>query len=140
MAYMYQRHKMVSGVPADAIVKTDTGDVPIRYLRDEDLLWDGTQFVPHKGLLCMGQFPFMEYAGIVGTPGLFVYTDVMRTPVMLQVMEEYGYEPIRVGKHPPRKCVLPGGKLHSGTAYTVLNAGPEHRFMCQGVIIHNMTV
>ena len=44
-------------------------------LRDDDLVWDGTEYVQHEGLVCHGEMPVMEYQGIKGTPDHRVYVE-----------------------------------------------------------------
>jgi DNA polymerase len=45
---------------------------------DQDLVWDGEEFVAHEGVVYSGKQAVIEYDGIVGTPEHTVYTETGR--------------------------------------------------------------
>lgn len=61
-------------IEASQRVLTDRGLVPISLVRNDDLLWDGIEWVSHSGAVCIGRREVIEYAGLVGTPDHKVWT------------------------------------------------------------------
>jgi DNA polymerase I-like protein with 3'-5' exonuclease and polymerase domains len=55
-------------VAGDTMVLTDRGHVPIVDVRDDDLVWDGEEFVSHDGVVFSGVRPVITYAGLTATP------------------------------------------------------------------------
>jgi superfamily II DNA or RNA helicase len=56
------------------LVLTDHGEVPIEMITVDMLVWDGVEFVEHRGAVCRGVHRVVSYAGIVGTPDHKVLT------------------------------------------------------------------
>lgn len=56
-------------------VLTDAGLVPIEDIKDWHLVWDGVEWVSHKGLVYRGEQEVIEYDGIVATPEHEVFTE-----------------------------------------------------------------
>ena len=50
-------------------------EIALSELKDDDLVWDGEEFVVHGGLVCRGEREVMEYQGIVGTPDHRVFVE-----------------------------------------------------------------
>lgn len=57
-------------------VLTNRGWVAIETLRDSDLLWDGTEYVPHSGLIDKGHKECIDFNGTYMTPDHKVYDGV----------------------------------------------------------------
>lgn len=53
---------------ADTEVLTDKGWKPIICLHVNDLVWDGEEFVPHKGVKYMGEQEVINFGGVLITP------------------------------------------------------------------------
>lgn len=53
-----------SGTP----ILTDRGACAIEDVRDDDLVWDGEEFVTHSGVRFSGILPVIEHDGVRGTP------------------------------------------------------------------------
>ena len=54
-------------------VLTDRGWVQIQHVQNDDLLWDGDEFVPHGGLIDKGEKECIEFSGVTMTPDHKVY-------------------------------------------------------------------
>jgi len=50
------------------LVLTDRGDVPIEQVRDDDLVWDGIEWVAHDGVIYKGEQKVIEHDGLIATP------------------------------------------------------------------------
>jgi DNA polymerase len=59
-------------------------------LLNTDLVWDGTEFVAHGGLVCRGYKEVIEYDGIIGTVDHKVYVVGREEPVELGVAASEG--------------------------------------------------
>jgi len=46
---------------------------PIEAVRDDDLLWDGTEWVTHGGVVSSGEKEVIEHDGVVATPDHVVF-------------------------------------------------------------------
>ena len=55
-------------------VLTHRGLVPIELILITDKIWDGHDFVSHKGVISRGKRPVIEYAGLTATADHLVYT------------------------------------------------------------------
>lgn len=55
-------------VAEGTLVLTDRGVCSIEQVAVDDLVWDGQEFVNHKGVICSGVKCVMSYAGITTTP------------------------------------------------------------------------
>lgn len=71
---------------------------PIEQVRDDDLLWDGAEWVTHGGVVCSGEKEVIEHDGVVATPDhlVFVSDD---TPIWLEHAQAAGL-PIYRGAPP----------------------------------------
>lgn len=52
----------------DTEVLTDRGWIPLRGVRSDDLVWDGVEWVGHRGLLSQGEQDVIDFAGVRVTP------------------------------------------------------------------------
>lgn len=55
-------------VAAGQLVHTHRGLKPIEAVADDDLVWDGSEWVAHEGVVYQGYKEVVEYEGIVATP------------------------------------------------------------------------
>lgn len=76
--------------------------IHITDLLPEDLVWDGSEFVSHGGLVDQGEREVMTYDGITGTPDHRVFCDEVDEAVELRVAAERGYT-ISIANTPERR-------------------------------------
>jgi DNA polymerase I-like protein with 3'-5' exonuclease and polymerase domains len=73
------RHKVKSIVlgcfEPDTLVLTESGWKPILYLDTTDRVWDGVEWVEHKGILCQGEQTTIRKHGIGATADHAILTD-----------------------------------------------------------------
>ena len=78
MLTYYGGHTGRACLTGDTVITVlrDGGQLDIRLdeLEDNDLVWDGEEFVEHEGLVCHGDMEVMTYDGVTGTPDHRVYT------------------------------------------------------------------
>ena len=55
-------------VAEGSLVLTQRGEVPIENISNDDMLWDGNEFVSHGGLIPKGERDVIWYAGLWATP------------------------------------------------------------------------
>lgn len=65
----------ISCIAYNTPVLTQDGWVPIQAVRDDDLVWDGVEFVRHKGLLMRGRKRTIDCFGVRMTPDHEVLTN-----------------------------------------------------------------
>lgn len=61
-------------IASGQMVLTDKGLVPIESVTADHMVWDGVEFVSHKGVVFKGYQNVIEYAGLVATPDHEVHT------------------------------------------------------------------
>jgi len=61
-------------IAGDQLVLTDRGPVRIDSIAISDLIWDGVEFVSHKGVVSRGIRPVITYAGLTATTDHLVKT------------------------------------------------------------------
>lgn len=109
------------------LVLTDRGLVPIEDIRDDDLLWDGENWVMHEGLVFNGLRDTIFIGGIEVTPDHKILTE----EGMITADEAEGlnwaaiHEPIGAGTQ--RRVSLADGRSQI-PVFDILNAGAKHRF------------
>jgi len=62
------------------LILTDKGEVPIQDITLEHRVWDGVEWVTHKGLIYQGIKDVITYQGLTATPDHGVYTDKGAVP------------------------------------------------------------
>ena len=62
-------------IARDSLVLTHRGLVKIQDITLDHLVWDGVNWVHHKGAVCKGVKPVIEYDGIIATPDHEVMTN-----------------------------------------------------------------
>ena len=126
------------GVVAGSQIKTKRGYVSILDVKDDDLLWDGSEWVHHDGVIFIGQMPWVEHKNIIGTNGLLIYTSVRQEPILLEAVKLYDLDMLVVDEGVQRRFSTSKSKMVP--MYQILNSGSRHRFTCQGYLVHNHTV
>jgi hypothetical protein len=125
-------------------VKTLSGAViekPIETVLLEDMVWDGSDWVRHGGVVFSGDREVIIHDGVRATPEHEVWI-TSDSKVSLSTALERGL-PIWAGLSMPyqsacnpfcESCCPKGGSMKT---YDILNAGPRNRFMCNGRIVSN---
>lgn len=127
-------------------VLTDRGLVPIEQVRGDDLLWDGVEFISHDGVMCMGPQRVIYYDGLWATPDHEVVTDygwkTLGECRSLQIQVQRARWSLRAGESSMDYEVTAAAQHEEAiaTVYDVLNAGPRHRFVVEGLIVSNCLV
>lgn len=112
------------------LVLTNTGLVPIEHVSTGMQVWDGVEFVRHKGVICRGIKEVFTYDGLEATADHLVWVEGTNRPIHLGVASSSGQRlvksgagrrPIRVGYH-----YFPGAPLYAGVVY-VHGAGAMQR-------------
>ena len=106
-------------VAAGQLVLTNHGGVPIERVTTDMRLWDGDNWVKHDGVIYKGEREVIEYEGLTATPDHLVYADRDKEPIPFG---EIAGSDRTVGRVP---------------VYDILNAGPKHRFIVSGKLVHN---
>lgn len=105
------------------LVLTRRGLIPIEHVLDCDLLWDGTQWVSHEGVICKGTGVVHEYQGLRATDNHEVWTETG---------EKIFFGQARAQRLELAKSIGPGSQA---TASVFRNL-PQHREACftQGLL------
>lgn len=141
------------------LVLTDKGLVPIEKVTTKHLVWDGSSWVPHEGVIYKGVREVMEYDGLTATADHIVYIEGDATtqgkPREIRFGEAAasrahilqsgnGGEAVWVCPHNIRRLQSGNRKEkelanYCGKArvYDIRNAGPYHRFTVSGKLVHN---
>lgn len=114
-----------------SLVLTDRGLTPIENVGVADKVWDGVEFVRHKGVVYKGQKEVMHYDGLTATPDHKVWASFEGEPrtVRLDYAASCGAHlirtgssraPVRLGEdHQPRGALHPEGLAHTDDANRV---------------------
>ena len=110
-------------IEASQRVLTHRGEIAICNVRDDDLLWDGVEWVSHGGAICNGSKGIMTYAGITATPDHQVWTRRGWLPLRaaartLEPIAETGFAgaPVRIGADCVRHDRTPWARLQPEAA------------------------
>lgn len=132
------------------LVLTDHGLVPIERLTTDHLLWDGEDWVTHKGVIYKGIRKVITYGGLTATADHLVWIEGMGKPVQLGIAAKCGSQLVSTADG--KKAIALGGhqrvrrnpvaydalkELGSCKVYDILNAGGHNRFTVSGVLVHN---
>lgn len=131
------------GVRGDMMVLTrDRGLSPIAGVRDDDLIWDGTEFVHHGGAVFLGWGQAIWHGGLVGTRGVHVYMQGRSLPMPLWLAAHKMARHAEDGKTAAAKAPEEDLKRLArcrAAIYTIMDCGPRHRFACSGSLVRNHT-
>lgn len=114
-------------------VLTSRGLVPIQEVTIGHLVWDGVEWVHHQGLILKGQRPILYYDGLSATPEHLVYVEGKDKPVPFSYAAAQHLRLQRMDRHGYSEDVYYGFSV----VYDLLNAGPRHRFIVDGCLVHN---
>lgn len=141
------------------LVLTDKGLVPIERVTTKHLVWDGSSWVHHEGVIYKGVREVIEYDGLTATADHIVYIKgdaaTQGKPREIRFGEAAssrahilqsgnGREAVWVCPHNIRRLQSGNRKEkelanYCGKArvYDIRNAGPHHRFTVSGKLVHN---
>ena len=83
------------------LITTDQGPVPIEYVTTDMKLWDGVEYVSHKGVIYKGKKEVITYEGLTATPDHLVWVEGERGPIHFGEAARSGkriYKPRSSGK------------------------------------------
>jgi DNA polymerase I-like protein with 3'-5' exonuclease and polymerase domains len=132
----------------DTLVLTESGWKPIQDVTTADRLWDGAEWVSHRGLINNGVQPVVDCHGVICTPDhLFLNCGRWVAAKQLACQDLSGKVYLPNGNLPPVGRVAPErGRNDAGVreeqVYDVRDCGPRNRFVVQGaggqvLIAHN---
>lgn len=101
-------------IAAGQLVLTDQGLVPIENISINHLVWDGTQFVSHQGLIPKGFKSVITYDGLTATPDHLVWIEGQKEPVQFQHAATSGARLLRSANG--RKAIRLGENHFTGKA------------------------
>lgn len=103
------------------LVLTNTGLVPIEHVSTGMKVWDGVEFVRHKGVVCRGIKDVFTYDGLEATADHIVWVEGTNRPIHLGVASSSGQRLVKsgAGRHPIRVGYhyFPGAPLYAGVVY-----------------------
>lgn len=136
--------------------------IPIETVQPHHMVWDGNEWVHHEGVVCQGVKEVMTWDGLTATPDHEVWATTgekmslaeaaMRGVSLLN--SAIGHIPLSVpvaylSRHAtPRaiNCTEPltsrainctSHPTYRVEVYDLINAGPRHRFTCEGKLVSN---
>lgn len=89
------------------LVLTDHGLVPIEKVSLSDLLWDGSSWVRHGGVVFKGEREVIEYEGLTATPDHLVWAEGQREPIQFGLASASGAHLLQTGDG--RRALRMGG-------------------------------
>lgn len=143
------------------LVLTDKGLVPIERVTTKHLVWDGSSWVHHEGVIYKGVREVIEYDGLTATADHIVYIKddaaTQGKPREIRFGEAASSRAhiLQCGNSEVKTGADKGGdnirRLQSGNrkekelanycrkarVYDIRNAGPHHRFTVSGKLVHN---
>ncbi len=114
----------LSCIAEGQLVLTDQGLIPIEKVSLSDKVWDGVEWVAHEGVIYKGERDVITHDGLSATPDHLVYVDGKT-------------EPVRFEKLPGVSSQKASSRVGKAKVYDILNAGPRHRYMVSGHLVHN---
>ena len=116
-----------------SLVLTDNGLIPIERVTTLMKVWDGESWVEHEGVVFRGEKEVISYEGLTATPDHLVFTEDLSYPVEFQYAIKEGLKLERTEEWNGDKFPYKGIAM----VYDIKNAGPNHRFVVSGVLVHN---
>jgi hypothetical protein len=117
------------------------GEVPIQEVTTEDLLWDGDTWVTHEGVVYSGRQTVLFYEGLWATAPHKVWTCAGPMPLKQAIEERRRLARAEIPEGSP---TWGGSRLRPMTVrledvhtYDIVNAGPQNRFTCSGILVSN---
>ena len=140
-------HRLSGCVTADTIIicKTKEGKVEqteITDVGDDALVWDGVEFVQHEGVAWRGVQEVIVWDGIRGTKNHPVYVEGQDEPMglydaMIRDRSIINAELPQEIETCERADYEASPTTEWAHVYDIVNAGPRHRFVANGKLIHN---
>ena len=129
-------------VAKDELVLTkERGHVPIQDVSNDDLLWDGSEWVSHEGVVFSGERTVLFYEGLWATADHEVWTCAGKVQLRQAIAEGRRLERATI---PDGSSEWGGSRRRQETVrrecvdtYDIVNAGPLNRFTCSGVLVSN---
>lgn len=127
------------------LVKDANGDVfekPIESVLLSDMVWDGSEWVTHEGVVFSGEKDVIYHDGILATPTHKVFWGTF-TKVPLQWAKKHAISIFEGDTLPPfasktiDTCWMTDADGSRYPTYDIINAGPRNRFMANGKIVSN---
>ncbi|HEC03314.1 MAG TPA: hypothetical protein ENI81_07225, partial [Phycisphaerales bacterium] len=121
-------------VAEGSLIRTERGEIPIEDVTVDDRVWDGNNFVSHRGVVCNGTKLVFAYQGVVATPDHEVF---------LSTGEKVTLEYALLNSLPLSSAWDTEAEFYTSASpvearvYDILNAGPNHRFTCNGKLVSN---
>lgn len=116
-----------------SLVLTDCGLVNIEKVTTQMKVWDGENWVEHEGVVFRGEKEVLTFEGLTATPDHLVFTEDLSYPVEFGYAIKEGLRLRRVEDWNGERFPFKGVKR----VYDIRNAGPNHRFVVSGVLVHN---
>ena len=124
------------------LVLTDKGLVPIERVTTKHLVWDGSSWVRHEGVIYKGVREVIEYDGLTATADHIVYikgdaaTQGKPREIRFGEAASSGAHILQSGNGNRKEKKL-ANYCRKARVYDIRNAGPHHRFTVSGKLVHN---
>lgn len=119
-------------------------EIPIQLVTSEYKVWDGNEWVSCDGAVFNGYREVITYEGLTATPDHLVWVEGQDEPVPFWIAAQSGSHLAKSGtsdRRSTKSCTGQAQELARNTktvrVYDIRNAGPNHRYAVQGVIVHN---
>lgn len=133
-----------------SLVLTDKGLVPIQDVLVAHKLWDGEDWVNHRGVIFKGNKEAITYEGLTATEDHLVWVKGESEPVRFEEAATNGAHLLQTGNG--RQAIRMNDKSKRSSygkekdqvvtpskvrVYDILDAGKNHRFTVSNVLVHN---
>lgn len=126
-----------------SLVLTDKGLIPIEQITTDMKVWDGFNWVEHKGIIYKGEREVFEYDGLTATPEHRVWCFGEEEPIPFELAIKNKKSLVKTGnfEQRSRSCQTQKEKLERNTkkvrVYDIRDCGPYHRFTVSNCLVHN---
>lgn len=146
---LHIRQSAKACIAKGSMVLTYNGYKPIETVTTDDLVWDGCGWAEHEGIVHKGRRTVVvESRHLALTLDHRVYYEHDKSCEYAELDEDrrnsaYSLYRIPDDKRTPTGGFIDGmGTIRSGEmfkedVYDIVNAGPDHRFMCDGLLVAN---
>ena len=133
-------------------VYTHRGWKPIEKVEAFDYVWDGNTFVPHKGVVATGRKRVIYHDGVCATPNHVVWLHNGKKTTLAGAKAEnvalartfipslWGGAPqnsVKFNERSPTQQMELGLPDWEEETFDILEAGPQHRFVCNNRLVSN---
>lgn len=98
-------------IAEDSLVLTNQGLIPIQDVTEKQLLWDGENWVKHKGVIYKGEREVITYDGLTATEDHLVWAEGKKRPIHFRDASSSGAHLLQTGFG--RKALRMGGNNQS---------------------------